>query len=144
MTKSPKAVAITRRSLIGGLALAGVGTMAQAAPRTLGRAAAGRTDLSTAGAAEWRALVGERFSVAGLPGAPMRLVAVEPVASGGPRPSDVCRAEGFAAIFETGSGRAPEGDATYWLGHRSAAPMPVHLGLKAEVAGKAQLVAIFN
>ena len=97
-----------------------------------------------AGIAEWRALVGERFSVAGLPGAPMRLVAVEPVVAGGRRPRHVCRRQGFAAIFETGNGTAPDGDATYWLGHRSAAPTPVHLGLKADVAGRARLVAIFN
>ena len=146
MTEATKAGALTRRSLLAVMSAATVGTAAQATPLSLGlatpRAAAG--DLRHAGIEGWRPLVGERFSLAGSPGAPLKLVAVEPLSSPGRRPAGVTRRRGFAAIFEGSAGRAPEGDATYWLSHRSSGPLPIHLGTKAAAGGKARLIAIFN
>ena len=141
-----KAGALTRRGLLAIMSAATVGTAAQAAPLSLAGALprVGRTDLGRAEIGSWRALVGERFSVAGAGGAPLKLVAVEPLSSPGRRPASVARRRGFAAIFEGSAGRAPEGDATYWLSHRSSGPLPVHFGTKAAAGGKARLVAIFN
>ncbi|HEX8655307.1 MAG TPA: hypothetical protein VF693_08815 [Allosphingosinicella sp.] len=146
MTQASKAGALTRRSLLAVMSAVTVGTAAQASPLSLAlapaRAAPG--DLRHAGIEGWRPLVGERFSLAGAPGAPLRLVAVEPLSSAGRRPAGVARRRGFAAIFEGSAGRAPEGDATYWLSHRSSGPLPVHFGTKGAARGRARLVAIFN
>ncbi|HYG29171.1 MAG TPA: hypothetical protein VD887_03040 [Allosphingosinicella sp.] len=146
MTEASKAGAISRRSLLAVMSAATIGTAAQATPLRRARAApaAARGDLGRAGIESWRPLVGERFSLAGAPGAPLKLVAVEPLSSPGRRPASVSRRRGFAAIFEGSAARAPEGDATYWLSHSSSGPLPVHFGTKAADGGKARLVAIFN
>ncbi|MEA3041991.1 MAG: hypothetical protein QOC65_1480, partial [Sphingomonadales bacterium] len=78
------------------------------------------------------------------PGAPLTLVAIEPLSSPGRRPADVARRRGFAAIFEGSALHAPAGDATYWLSNGSSGPLPVHFGTKAAAGAKARLVAIFN
>lgn len=146
MAQASKAGALTRRSLLAVMSAATVGTAAQAAPLSLARtpARSARGDLRHAGIESWRPLVGERFSLAGAPGAPLRLVAVEALSSPGRRPAGVARRRGFAAIFEGSAVRAPEGDATYWLSHSSSGPLPVHFGTKSAAGGKARLVAIFN
>jgi hypothetical protein len=145
LVQHSKAGALTRRSLLAVMSAATVGAAAQAAPIRLARAAPrDARDLRHAGIESWRALVGERFSLAGTPGAPLRLVAVEPLSSPGRRPAGVARRRGFAAIFEGSAARAPDGDATYWLSHRSSGPLPIHLGTKAAAGGRARLVAIFN
>jgi hypothetical protein len=74
----------------------------------------------------------------------MRLVAVETAQSGGRRPRHVRRRQAFAAVFEASAHAAPASGETYWLAHRSAAPLPIHFATKSEAAGKARLVAIFN
>jgi hypothetical protein len=151
LTKFPTAGGLTRRHVLAALSVGTVATTANAAPLRLGRRAAGdalaasaATDLERGGFADWSALVGRRFRLAGAPGAPLTLVAVEPDVSDGPRPGAVRRRRGFAAIFETATARAPEGDQAHWIAHGQGAPLPVFLSPPAAVAGKTRLVAVFN
>jgi hypothetical protein len=89
-------------------------------------------------------MVGRNFRVAGASGGSLKLVAVEPVLSDGPRPGAVRRRRGFAAVFETSPERAPQGDQAHWIAHGLGAPLPVFLSPPAEVSGRARLVAVFN
>jgi len=146
MTKQANATALTRRSLLGALSVGVLGTAVEAAPRAIpgrGRspAVAPSRGLDIAEIAEWRALIGQSFRVAG--SAPLTLVEVEPVRSGGRRPGRA-RRRGFAAVFEGRAARAPQGDSVYWLAHGTSAPLPLLLSPKAEASGKARFVAIFN
>jgi hypothetical protein len=50
----------------------------------------------------------------------------------------------FAAIFEAAGGIVPQGDATYALASASVPAMPLHLGARAQVGGRARFVAAFN
>ena len=105
-----------------------IGTAGGAAPLTASAAAAARSpaaDLERGDIAEWAARVGTRFDVAG--GGTLRLVAVEPLCSGGPTPS---RSQCFAAVFEGAGGAVPQGDATTALAAPGARPMPLYLGAR--------------
>jgi len=150
MSNSQTAGGLTRRHMLAALSAGSVAAAAEAAPlgrlRTAPAAPAGGTpaaDLASGSLADWSALVGRTFRVAGA-GAPLKLVAVEPVTSGGRRPGTVRRRRGFAAIFETSAARAPEGDRTHLLAHGLSAPLPLFLSPPAELSGKARLVAVFN
>ncbi|HYJ28820.1 MAG TPA: hypothetical protein VEW25_00585 [Allosphingosinicella sp.] len=151
MTNSSTAGGLTRRHMLAVLSVGTVATTAQAAPLRLGGRAAAQAPASPAAAnlerggfADWSALVGRRFRLAGAPGAPLKLIAVEPDVSDGPRPGAVRRRRGFAAIFETAAARAPEGDQAHWIAHGSGAALPVFLSPPAAVAGRTRLVAVFN
>jgi len=132
---------VTRRSLLGGLGAGIVGGAAATFSITPAAASVPRAarDLARGNMTDWSAHVGERFSLAG--GGVLRLVAVEPLSSGGRSPS---RSQCFAAVFEASGGPAPHGSATYILASASAAPMPLYLGEAAEVRGGKRLVAVFN
>lgn len=147
MEDESNAGGLTRRHMLAALSLGAVAAAAEAAPlgsgpRTAAPSAAPGADLARGTLADWSALVGRSFRIAG--GAPLKLVAVEPVASGGPRPGGLARRRGFAAVFETAGGRAPEGDRTYWIAHGRSAPLPVFLSPPAPVSGKSRLIAEFN
>ena len=134
---------MTRRHLLAGLGAALIGGAATAAPAawasTLGARKGSTVDLARAGMTQWAALVGTRFDVAG--GAALRLVAVEPLCSGGPTPA---RSRCFAAVFEAAGGPAPAGDATVVLAAAGGRPMPLFLGARAAAGGRTRFVAVFN
>ena len=150
MTNVPTAGGLTRRHMLAALSAGAVATAAEASPLPLGRRAAGPVvtaapaNLDRGSFADWSALVGRRFSLGGSAGAPLKLVAVEPLASAGPRPGAVSRRRAFAAVFETNAARAPEGDQAHWIAQGTGAPLPVFLSPPADVSGKARLVAVFN
>lgn len=151
MTNFPIAGGLTRRHMLAAISVGTVATTANAAPLRLGGraiapapASPAAADLERGGFADWSALIGKSFRLAGAPGAPLKLVAVEPGLSDGPRPGTVRRRRGFAAIFETNAARAPEGDQSYWIAHGLGAPLPVFLSPPAAVGSKARLVAVFN
>lgn len=132
---------MTRRHLLAGLGAGLIGTAAGAAPLKAA-AAVGRspaTDLERAGIAEWSAHVGARFDVAG--GGSLRLVAVEPLGSGGPMPS---RSQCFAAVFEGAAGPVPEGNATLAVAAPGARPMPLYFGARFPAGRRSRLIAVFN
>ena len=137
---------LTRRALLasfgagmfGGTAIAGPAS-ATAGPNPLSTGNLQRGDM-----ADWAEYVGRRFSIAAGAGAALRLVAVEPLCSDGPLPRAVRRRRRFAASFESVGATVPDGDAAYWVSTASAAPLPLYLGARATVAGKARFVAVFN
>ena len=146
MTKQADAAVLTRRSVLAALSVGAIGTAVEAAPRAIAvrggsPSGAPARNLETAEIAEWRALIGQRFQVAG--NAPLTLVEVEADRSAGRRPAQA-RRRGFAAVFEGRAARAPQGDSVYWLAHGTSAPLPLLLGPKAEAGGKARFVAILN
>ncbi|HEX8192356.1 MAG TPA: hypothetical protein VF552_05600 [Allosphingosinicella sp.] len=128
---------LTRRHLLAGLGAGLIGSAA--APAFAARPAPKRRDLARGDLREWSAYVGEDFALAG--GGALRLVAVEPLCSGGPTPS---RSQCFAAVFEARAGAAPEGEATIALAAPGAEPMPLYLGMRSVARGRARLVAVFN
>ncbi|HEX9932256.1 MAG TPA: hypothetical protein VGB08_05390 [Allosphingosinicella sp.] len=146
MTNPADLTVLSRRSMLAALSVGAVGAAAEAAPRLALPAAAaspaGR-DLAHAGIADWSALVGERFRLAGAAGAPLRLVKVEPLVAAGAR-TGASRRRGFAVTFEAPAGRAPEGNSTSWIARGNDAPLPVLLGSPATDGGRTRLVAIFN
>lgn len=153
MDQEPKGSQPTRRSLLAGFGLGMIGVAASAAPglaagavsgskRSTPRAPAG--NLQRGEMADWTGYVGATFELAPGSGSPLKLVAVEPMTSGGPRPASVRRTQRFAAVFEAVGRNPPEGDATYWLSHWSTAPLPLHFSPRAAVSGKSRMVAIFS
>jgi hypothetical protein len=141
LTDYPNAAALSRRSLLTAICAGMAASAAPAAVPGAVRAAGPRAlaDLQRGGLTDWQAHLGQRFSLGS--GGSLRLVAVEPLCSGGPTPA---RGQCFAALFEAAAGAAPEGDATYWLVSQNSAPMPLHLGAAAQVGGRTRLVAVFN
>jgi hypothetical protein len=133
---------VTRRHLLAGLGAGLIGGAAGVAPalaapvRGTRKAAA---DLERGGLADWAARVGEPFAIPG--GGTLRLVSVEPLCSGGPTPA---RSQCFAATFEAAAGTAPEGGATVFVAPQGAGAMPLYLGARTVVRGRARLVAVFN
>ena len=148
MSDTQKAAGLTRRHMLG--ALSAAAATAAASPARAAACAAdppsptGISDLARGSLSDWAALVGRSFRVAGATGAPLRLVAVEPVNSGGPRPGAVRRRRGFSAVFEAHPARSPSGDQAHWIAHGAAPPVPVFLSPPAEVSGRMRLVAVFN
>lgn len=143
MKNNAQAARLSRRTVILALGAGLGGTAAGAAP-ALAASAGSRTPrgaaaLERGAMGDWAAFVGERFQVAG--GGTLRLAGVEGLCSGGPTPSG---RRCFAALFESVGGPAPEGGRTYALAARSAAPMSLYLGVRAEVRGRSRLVAVFN
>jgi hypothetical protein len=147
VTNPAELTALSRRSMLAAISIGAVGAAAEAAPRvalpTAAPPVAGGADLGGAAMAEWSALVGDRFRMAGAGRASLKLVNVEPLAPSGARPGAL-RRRGFAVTFEAASARAPEGNSTYLLARGSDAPLPVHLGSPASDGAKTRLVAIFN
>ena len=134
---------MTRRTMIATLSIGGLATAAKAKAAFPAAAGAGSIDLDRGAIDQWSALVGQRFSLAGSPGARLKLVAVEPLDSKGPRPRGV-RRRGFAAIFEAGADSARLADSTCIIAADFGAPLPVFFGNGGLVAGKSHLIAIFN
>lgn len=151
MSNSPTAFGLTRRHMLAALSAGSVAAAAEAAPLGLalrgpaaGPGAAPAVDLARGTLADWSALVGRRFRLAGAAGTPLKLVAVEPLLSAGPRPGRVGRRRGFAAVFESSTTRSPEGDRTHLVALGLSTPLPLFLSPPAEVSGKSRLVAVFN
>jgi hypothetical protein len=137
--------------MLAALSAGSVAAAAEAAPIGLSLGgpparpgAAPGVDLARGTLADWSALVGRRFRLAGAAGAPLKLVAIEPLVSDGPRPASVVRRRGFAAVFESSAARAPEGDRTHVLALGLSSPLPLFLSPPSEVSGKSRLVAVFN
>jgi hypothetical protein len=150
MTESSTNLQPTRRGLLAGIGLGmigflasgakarpGIGTAPGAAPKPL------PADLEHGDAASWARQVGQDFTIPALSGVALRLVAVEPALSGGPRPARA-RQGNFHAVFESVGRALPDGDATYVLSGRSVAALPLFLGRPSGVHGRRKLVASFN
>jgi hypothetical protein len=83
------------------------------------------------------------FAVVGS-GVRLTLTAVKKLDSPGKRPANLGRAEAFAAVFESQSEVPIEGNRTYRMATRLAAPLDIHLGPRVAAGGKALFLAIFN
>jgi hypothetical protein len=145
----------TRRNLISGLALGGVGAAAAAGGIGFSWSAAGSRNnagwwdrtfvsLQSGGAADWLKVVGETFSVAGSSGPSLWAVTqVRNIASTGRRPKGV-RNQGFAVVFESSAKAIPAGGSTYTINHPKLPPLSIFVGKASTVAGVTRLTAIFN
>jgi len=135
---------IGRRGLIAGAAAA-AGLAAVAAPARASRllgAGRGRSTapLATAGADTWRAAVGTIFAAETQSGrVPLKLVAVETLASGPARPAGLARDHSFALSFALPAGARLQANRAYRLS--SADHMPMHVFFSS---GSKRLTAIFN
>ncbi|HEX8527608.1 hypothetical protein, partial [Allosphingosinicella sp.] len=97
MDQEPKGSQPTRRNLLAGLGLGMIGIAATAAPGLAVAAGRGRKgsspqaggNLQRGDIADWTGYVGKTFDLSPGSGSALRLVAVEPMASGGPRPAGV-------------------------------------------------------
>lgn len=135
---------IGRRGLIAGAAAA-AGLAAIAAPaRASGLLAATRgtstASLATAGADAWRAAIGTIFAAeTGNGRVPLKLVAVETLASGPGRPAGLARDHAFALSFALPGATSLAAD----RGYRLTGPglQPVHVFFSS---GAKRLTAIFN
>ena len=146
----------TRRNLLLALGGGSVGAAALASPAlNLALPAAGAdgpgwwerlfVSLATGSADEWRAIVGQVFSVEAESGAvPVLLREVALLASGGVRPPEVSRQRAFSLVFLAAPDRAPAGQRTYRLTHPSYPPLDVHLEPAHRLAKGVRLTAVFN
>jgi hypothetical protein len=140
----------SRRKLLCGLGLGGVGmaTSSWAAPiagalsKVVPRVTA---SVRQTGMADWTAAIGASFIVRGESGAaPVKLVAVTPLASSGRRPAGL-RSGAFAATFQgTDSRLFPAGNRTYVFQQGNGSQMQLFVSAKSLLGGKAQLIAILN
>jgi|GEM_PF-1712252 len=151
LSKTPAAGGLTRRHMLAAISAGAVATAAGAARAGSGAGAAaarprvlGPIDLERGTFADWSAVVGRTFRLADASGAPLKLVAVEPVNSDGPRPGAIRRRRGFSAIFEANPARAPAGDRTHWIALGAHPPLPVFLSPPVEISGKMRFAAVFN
>ena len=150
MTESSTNLQPTRRGLLAGIGLSMIGFLASGANARPGAGTAPGAepkprpaDLERGDAASWARQIGQDFTIPALSGVALRLVAVEPALSGGPRPARA-RQRNFHAIFESVGRAVPAGDSTYVLAGRSVAAIPLFLGRPSDVDGSHKLVASFN
>jgi hypothetical protein len=150
MNESSTNLQPTRRGLLAGIGLGMIGIVASGANARTGAGTAPGAepkplpaDLERGDAASWARQIGQEFTVPALSGVALRLVAVEPAPSGGPRPARA-RQGNFHAVFESVGRALPDGDATYMLAGRSAAALPLFLGRPSGAHGRHKLVASFN
>jgi hypothetical protein len=127
--------------MIGAAAGASSGTAASLAGTTPAKAAKLPSSLKFGSLADWQAVVGHSFGVAG--GGRVKLVSVEAFKTSGRRPAGLPRAQAFAATFEAPAG-ALDGDRVHRLSHPLLPALAVHLGAATKKNGKSRLVAIFN
>jgi hypothetical protein len=144
--------------LLAGLGAGAVGVAAAAAPvmslRLAGSSSAGSASwwdrnflsLQAAGLTEWRAVLGQTFTLATPSGSHLlRVAAVTAFPRSGARPATLGRSQAFSVVFELVAGPPlPAGDSVYQLAHASYPPLPVYMSAPTMVARKARLIAVFN
>lgn len=95
--------------------------------------------------AEWQALVGASFLIAGEGGrAVARLAAVESPAFDPARPAALARLQPFTAWFEMEPRLAPAGQRTYRVSHPVQGVIELFLARGSDKGGKAVVQALFN
>lgn len=102
--------------------------------------------LQAAGLAEWSAVVGQTFALAGAGGSHrLKVVAVTAFSRSGRRPASLGRSQAFSVAFEAVTGNPlPAGDHVYQLIHNSYPALPIHLGAPFRLGRKTRLIAVFN
>ncbi|HEX8482847.1 MAG TPA: hypothetical protein VF650_13175 [Allosphingosinicella sp.] len=97
--------------------------------------------LSSAGIEDWRRQIGAEFAIEG--GSVARLVEVQPLSSGGPRPAGV-REQAFAALFEPVAGPLPAGNRILGVRHARGGAMKIYFSPCTGKCGGPRLQAVFN
>jgi hypothetical protein len=136
------AVAAATALPIGAAAAHAAAPVAVADPKT------GPVRWTTATAAEFEGLVGDRFRVSSpeTGNVVLRLIAVEPVDSGPARPSDLNRSEGLVAVFDSPD-KAPLvqcGHATHKVSHPRLGSADLFLGPICKRSGGHVIEMVLN
>jgi hypothetical protein len=137
--KADQRAIVSRRALLGGLAVAVSASGAVARPASAGaRLGPGQRrrslrSLATAGYEEWSSQVGTDFQVRGETGiTTLKLVAVRPLESAGRRGRRDLRSRAFAAVFEAPAGSLPAGNRRYPLSHPEHGRLDIFFGPAGE------------
>jgi hypothetical protein len=104
-----------------------------------------RTVSAPSEVAQWEALVGASFVVAGEAGkAVAKLAAVERPAADPLRPASLARFQPFTAYLEMDARLAPAGQRTYRVTHPTKGIIDLFLSRGSDKKGKATVLALFN
>ena len=138
---------VSRRSVIGALALAGLLAACSrpaAAPERQKRelAAIRGQALARGGIGDWERLAGGIFQVTA--GFRLRLAGVRPLESGGARPPDLGRASAFLALFDVLDGQDMPGDLIYTMSTTGLGPLDVFLSRAPTAEFPHRMHAVFN
>ena len=145
----------SRRSLLYGLALGGVGFATPSWAQTLFRSRTTsplstvlpriQTTVRQSALEGWTGSVGATFIVQGEAGPrSMTLVSAKALDSSGTRPADL-RPVAFALVFEGAqAGQVPAGDRSYVFQKSDGTNLELFVGAKIIAGAKGQLVAILN
>jgi hypothetical protein len=146
--------ASSRRKMLAAMGVGGLGAIVAGAAGSGAALLRGEGDSSSRSALppifladgsfdHWQRAIGMSFAVAGS-GALLTLTAVNKFNSPGKRPAEATRAEAFAAVFESEENVPIQGNRTYRMATRLAAPLDIHLGPRVASGGKSLFLAVFN